>query len=125
MITQEIRYGGTLKIGDFIAIAANHYLYFGWYCGNGKAGNIQYVGVQEVAWQFKEFNDRQSGKSYGVNHKDRKGFSLDHFRKNPLRNNKKHTVIKITDPEEMFTQYELTEYLKAKEILTNMKFLKQ
>lgn len=121
MITNDIKFGGTIYVGDFILIG-DGYVNYGWYSGNGKAGNIQFINPRTVNYSVAEYNDRI--KNSPISSKDKKGFNLDHIGKYPIRNTRKHFVIKITDPEAVLTGHDLTEYLKAKETLTQIKFLK-
>lgn len=123
MITNKIRYGGTLNIGDFIVIGCDWSVSYGWYCGNGKSGNIQFIAPHVVNYSSVAYDERVKS-STNLTAKDRKGFSLDHIGKSPIRNSRKKNVIKIIYPESIFTGVDLEMYKAAKDILTQIKFLK-
>lgn len=127
MITNDLRYGGTLNVGDFIGIGSDWGMNFGWYCGNGKAGNIQYICPRTVVYNFEGYNHRvnwSKDNNTVLTARDRKGFTLDHIGKNPIRNHKKDNAVKIIVADGLFHGTELKDYERAKEILTQIKFLK-
>lgn len=119
-----IKHGGTLNIGDFIGIGSNWGMNFGWYSGNGKSGNIQYITPYSVRWAFDAYNKRINSPHLPAIPKDRGGFTLDHIEKNYIRQHKNDTVVKITCPDDVFTGGELQIYLAAKRVLQEMHFLK-
>ena len=128
MITTHIRYGGNLTIGDFIGVGNGYHMAFGWYSGNGKSGTVQYVTSHVIAWEFNAYNSRMNSTNTAVmnsNPKDRKGFTLDHIGKSYVMANKANTIVKITCPDDCFSGKDLQDYLEAKRILTDMKFLKR
>jgi hypothetical protein len=107
MITNEIRFGGTLNIGDFIMIGSDYGFSYGWYSGNGKAGNIQFISPSMV--YFADKADK---------------FSFSNIKKSFVRDSRKGNVVKITDPESVLTNECLRHYIEAKELLTKINFLK-
>jgi len=123
MIVSTIKYGGVLNVGDFLGIGSNCGMTFGWYSGNGKSGNIQFISAYDVIREFKDYNDRMK---VGVKKttKDVRGFNFDHISKHPLRGRHVDRALKITCPDDVFTGLDLQRYLEAKRILTDMKFLK-
>jgi len=122
MITTNIKYGGALKIGDFIGVGSNWGMDFGWYSGNGKSGTVQFITPQTITYDFTAYTKRQQG-GY-PEPKDRRGFSLDCISKSFVRVQHGNRIVKITCPDDVFTGKELQQYLEAKRILTDMKFLK-
>jgi hypothetical protein len=126
MITNDIRYGGTLKIGDFIGIGDNYGMSFGWYCGNGRADNIQYITIESILYAHRDYLRLvETAKRTGIplSKKDRDGFSLDHIGKHPVRNHKKDCVVKLTDSDSLFSGDKFINYEKAKLILTQIKLI--
>jgi hypothetical protein len=124
MITTNIKYGGDLEIGDFIAVGSNYEMNFGWYSGNGKSGTIQFMRPWGVAWLFEQYNKRINNPNFPTENKDKRGFTLEHIEKDFVRKQHFNRVIKITCPDDVFTGRDLQNYLEAKRILTDMKFLK-
>jgi hypothetical protein len=123
MITSNIKYGGVLQIGDFIAVGSNYEMGFGWFSGLGKTGTIQYIQSHSVSWQYEQYRKRQQAGT--TEPKDRKGFTLEHIDKAFVRKQHFNRVVKITCPDDVFTGRDLQNYLEAKRILTDMKFLKR
>jgi len=126
MIVNHIKYGGALKVGDFIGIGSNCGMTFGWYSGNGKSGNIQFISAYDVIREFNDFKARMNNKSTvsKKSTKDIRGFSFDHLSKHPLRGRHVDRAVKITCPDDVFTGLDLQRYLEAKRILIDMKFIK-
>jgi hypothetical protein len=126
----KIRYGGDLQIGDFIMVANNNYTSFGWFCGTGS-GTVQYYQFCVPGLRFKEFKDWETG-SLNDHHwlKERfekYGFSSKLFFKEYIYGGGIHfngsRVVKITDPESIFTEQEdIENYRKSKEALISIKF---
>ncbi len=108
MTTNEVKYGGPLRIGDFLFIGNGYQFMYGWFCGNGRSDTLQYITPASVY-----FASRQN-----------EAVPFPSIKKSYVRQNKKDTIIKITDPEKIFTEHELKYYLEAKEILIKTKFLK-
>lgn len=123
MIVNYITFGGTLTIGDFIGIGSNCGMTFGWYSGNGKSGNIQFISPWDIITDFRDYNERMK-KGVKKTTKDVRGFSLDHIGKHPVRGRHLNRIVKITCPDDVFTGVDLQRYLEAKRILTDMKFIK-
>lgn len=108
MITNDIKYGGTLQIGDFIMIGHPRGYNFGWYSGSGKSGNIQFITTSSIYFA----NDGNVP------------FNFNNISKSFVRNTKIDTVIKIADPLSVLTNTDLKHYLEAKELLIKINFLK-
>lgn len=124
----KTRYGGELEIGDFIIVAYNNYTSFGWYCGQGK-NTIQYYQYRVPAVLFAEFQkwQTQPDSAYRSHLFDKHGFSSKVFYKEYINADRIEylgsRVVKITDPEAIFTtQEDLDYYLKSREVLINIKF---
>ena len=122
MSTYHIMHGGTLQIGDFIAYTKKDHVYFGWYSGNGRYGNIQYVRPYFVIKDKEHFEDRV--KKGTTSNRDKQGFSLDHIGKEPIKHKNSHLVIKINDTTDLFTGDELRLYEEARQILKAMNVIK-
>jgi len=127
----KIRYGGDLQIGDFILVAYNHWISFGWYCGKGR-GTLQYYHFGDPGEKQKMFQDWQDGKLknsvWHAKQFEKHGFSSKLFYKNYIYGggldvSHGSRVIKITDPERIFTEQEdIDKYRKSKEALISVKF---
>jgi hypothetical protein len=123
----KVRYGGDLQIGDFIMIANSNYTSFGWYCGTGR-GTIQYYHFSVPGDRFEAFQDWQTGKldnSWYAARFKKYGFSSKLFYKCYIYGGgidlNGSRVVKLTDPESIFTEQEdLEDYRKA---LIYIKFL--
>jgi hypothetical protein len=126
----EIRYGGLLKPGDFIAVATGNYIDLGWYCGKG-ANTLQYYhfrgpGMNMASWEeWSKMTDEQKAKSW--NHKRyAKGFTIKCLWKSYINAVHSTRIIKITNIEDVFTEPEdLLEYEKSKEALLTLNFIKK
>ena len=127
----KIRYGGDLQIGDFIMIANSNSTSFGWYCGQGR-GTVQYYHFRVPAERYKTFQEWEAGKLPNLNKWYREkfekhGFSSKLFYKEYIYGGgidlNGCRVVKITDPESIFTHPEdLEDYRKSKEALIYIKF---
>jgi hypothetical protein len=128
----KLRYGGDLQIGDFIMIANSNYTSFGWYCGRGR-GTVQYYHFRVPAERYKTFQEWEAGKLPNLNKWYREkfekhGFSSKLFYKEYIYGGGLDVahgsrVIKLTDPESIFTnQEDLEDYRKSKEALIYIKF---
>ena len=124
----KTRYGGELEIGDFIMVANVNYTSFGWYCGKGR-GTLQYYQYRVPAVIFEDFQDWQTEPStaYRGRSFEKHGFSSKVLYKEYIYTGgiecAGSRVVKITDPEAIFTNPEdLDYYLKSKEALINIKF---
>jgi hypothetical protein len=126
----EIRYGGVLKPGDFIAIANSNYLNLGWYCGKGR-NTLQYYhfrgpGMYMAQWEeWSKMTDEAKSKSW--NHKKyAKGFTIKCLWKSYINAVHSTRIVKVTNIEDVFTEPEdLLEYEKSKEALLTLNFIKK
>jgi hypothetical protein len=128
----KLRYGGDLQIGDFIIVANSNYTSFGWFCGRGQGGTVQYYYFRVPAERYKTFQEWEAGKLPNLNKWYREkfekhGFSSKLFYKEYIYGGSMDLngsrVVKIADPESIFTHPEdLEDYRKSKEALISIKF---
>ena len=130
MIKHNLKYGGDLEIGDFIAIADGMHITLGWYVGAGQ-GTLQYyqyTSPGEVYERYNKFlNDPSPGKWETARYGRYKKFSSKIIWKGYIYGygvrNQGTRVIKITNPESLFTTPEdLKIYNKSKEALLTLNF---
>lgn len=127
MIFNELRFGGKIVPGDFIGIGSDWGMTFGWYAGNGKAGNIQYVHTRSIIRASDDYTNHieWSKEQNGIiSNKYKRGLSFDHIAKTAVRSHKKDNVVKIVNPDELFSGIELETYKEAKDTLIKLNFLK-
>ena len=126
----KVRYGGDLQIGDFIMIANSNYTTFGWYCGTGR-NTIQYYQFRVPGDRLEEYQQWKAGnlKNYTwlAERFEKNGFTAKLFYKDYIYgggiNLNGSRVVKIADPESIFTHPEdIEDYRKSKEALINIKF---
>ena len=125
----KLRYGGDLQIGDFILVAGNGYTIPGWYIGEGQ-NTLQYYHFMTPGRALKGFEEWQSGKMDSHHWRAelyKKGFSSKLLHKEHIYgagiDDGASRVVKITDPESLFTdQEDLEAYRKSKEALIQLKF---
>lgn len=127
----KVRYGGDLQIGDFIMVANSNYTSFGWYCGRGQGGTVQYYNFRNPGDRFESFQKWQAegseNNSWTGKRFEKYGFSSKMFYKEYIYGGgieiNGSRVVKITDPESIFTHPEdLEDYRKSKEALIYIKF---
>lgn len=108
-----IKYGGELKKGDVIAIANINSVEFGWYIGPGKGESLQYYSMEGPGLVHEHYEKQNKLES----------FTLKSIRKCYIWGTRYKRIIKITNPEDIFLEDDLTDYLNSKEALTNLKFI--
>ena len=128
----KLRYGGDLQIGDFILVANSNYATFGWFCGRGQGGTVQYYHFRVPGERYTTFKEWEDGKLPQLNKWVREkfekhGFTSKLFYKEYIYGGgveiNGSRVVKITDPESIFTHPEDLEYYrKSKEALIQIKF---
>ena len=127
----KLRYGGDLQVGDFIMVANSNYASFGWYCGAGQGGTVQYYHFRVPGDRFKLFQEWQSNglkdSPWWTEKFQKHGFSSKVFYKEYIYGdgiqNGGSRVIKLPNPEDIFTDPEdLKDYRKSKEALIHIKF---
>lgn len=124
----KIRYGGDLQPGDFVIIACGTYTDMGWYIGEGK-GTLQYYSVNTPQLIYKQYQKWQADPNnvhWGAETFS-KGLGIKSLWKAYIHGSglsaKASRVVKITEPESIFTEQEdLEAYQLSKEVLNNFKF---
>ena len=126
---RKLKHGGDLHPGDFIAIAEQNRMSFGWYFGDGR-GTLQYfyyTGPEDCYRLYEEWNaknDDAKAKDWRTK-KYNKGFTLKSIYKCYVNAVHATRVIKINNPEEIFTDPQDREtYEKSKETLIKLNFIK-
>ena len=127
---RQIKYGGNLRPGDFIAISDSNHLTFGWYFGDGVGGTLQYYYMSSPINSYESYQDWEKmppverQKSWH-NKKYNKGFSLKCLWKGYINAVHNTRVMKLTNPEEVFTEEKDRElYKQSKEVLIKLNFVK-
>jgi hypothetical protein len=128
---RKLKYGGDLHPGDFIAISEQNRMSFGWYFGDGIGGTLQYYYLRAPLNSYEYYEEwskktPEAKKASWYDKKFQKGFTLKCIWKSYINAVHKTRVVKITNPEDIFTdQEDREEYEKSKEILIKLKFIKQ
>lgn len=123
----EIKYGGKLQIGDFIVISNGNHVDFGWYCGNGR-GTLQYYHYGVPGHRYEDYNEfiKNPDKLFYSKKVFEKGFTISCLWKSYIRSIHSTRVVKLTHPEQIFTELEdIERYEKSKEVLIKLNFIKQ
>lgn len=128
---RTLKYGGDLHPGDFIAVSNGNCINFGWYAGDGR-GTLQYYDVWGVKRSKQCYDshvaDFKNGKetSKYFNSLYEKGFTIKCLWKAYINAVHDSRVLKITHPEELFTNKEDRDtYEIAKEALITINFIKK
>lgn len=127
---RTLKYGGQLSVGDFIAVSNGNYINFGWYAGDGR-GTLQYYWMRGAGQIYEEYlnwqKDPASVKhSWHVKMFEKHGFSMKLFWKCYINAVHDSRVVKITHPEDIFTdQEDRISYEKSKEALIKLNFIKK
>lgn len=126
---RTLKYGGQLSIGDLIAISNSNHISFGWYAGDGR-GTLQfyYIGgpgqIYDDYLQWK--NNPLSVQNWRARQFEKHGFSIKLCYKSYINSVHDSRVMKITNPEDIFTtQEERERYEKSKEALITLNFIKK
>ena len=124
----KLKYGGDLQFGDFIAVANQNCLSFGWYAGRGKSGTLQYYSVRSprsVVQRYELWENKTDAPKWENEHYE-KGLSIKLLWKEYIYGDSMNNrVVKITDPEAIFTDEMLQIYLESKDALIKLKFLEK
>jgi hypothetical protein len=128
---RELKYGGQIVPGDFIAVSDGNYLNFGWYAGDGR-NTLQYYtmrGPQSVYNDYKtwlRYSDDEKNKNKWMSKRYEKGFTMKCLWKSFINSVHATRVMKITNIEDIFTNPEdRKEYEDSKQALITLKFIKQ
>lgn len=125
---RDLKYGGQLEIGDFIAVSNGNHLDFGWYCGDGS-NTLQYYSYSVPAGaygQYKDWlNDTEENKSVWKTKRYTNGFTKKCLWKSYINAVHSTRVVKLIHPEDIFTGKEEREiYEESKEVLITLNFIK-
>lgn len=127
---RDIKYGGRILPGDFIAVAFNNHIDFGWYAGNGR-DTLQYYhfrGPMNAYDRWDEWNnqsDEEKNKAWRAK-QYRNGFTTKCLWKSYINSVHETRVIRITNIEDIFTEPEDRDnYEKSKEVLIKLNFIKK
>ena len=128
---RQIKYGGVLHPGDFIAISDGNHLNFGWYLGDGK-NTLQYFtlhGPGSVYDQYKEFktwDDAEKAKNTWTTKRFEKGFTIKCLWKSFVQAVHTTRIMKITNVEDIFTDSEDRQmYERSREALITLNFIQK
>lgn len=128
---RTLKHGGDLRPGDFIAVAEQNRMSFGWYFGDGIGGTLQYYYYgapkhsYEVYQNWENIVKPEDKQKHWRWKQYAKGFTLKCIYKAYINVVHDTRVVKITNPEEIFTNLEDREtYEKSKEILIKLNFVK-
>ena len=129
---RELKYGGLIVPGDFIAISDGNHINFGWYAGNGIGGTLQYytmygpVRAYEDYETWSRYTDEEKNKNKWSSKRFEKGFTVKCLWKSFINSEHKTRVIKITNVEDIFTEQEdIKAYQESKEVMIKLNLVKQ
>tara|TARA_R110002126_G_scaffold116164_9_gene255483 strand:- start:1224 stop:1613 length:390 start_codon:yes stop_codon:yes gene_type:complete len=117
----------TLNGGEFIIVAGNNRLDYGWYCGSGR-NTLQYFSLWcpgAILTEFEEY-EKQGLQYTGWRKREFKknGFSSKALYKTYINSFGDWRVLKVADPDNLFTNpADIATYEKSKEALIKIKFL--
>jgi hypothetical protein len=125
---RNLKYGGQLEIGDFIAVSNGNHIDFGWYCGDGHS-TLQYYSYGVPANAHKQYKDwlNQSDADKGAWRTKiyTNGFTKKCLWKSYINAVHSTRVVKIVRPEDIFTNKEDRDYYEeSKEALITLNFIK-
>lgn len=113
---RTLKFGGPLVPGDFIAVSEGNRISFGWYCGDGR-GTLQYYYYGNPVYAFERYLQK--------NNNSEEGFTKKHFWKSYISAVHTSRVIKLNNPEEIFTDAEEKEiFEKSREVMIKLNFIK-
>lgn len=124
---RTLRYGGNLQVGDFIAVSYTNCIWFGWYAGDGR-GTLQYYSIHSPTNSYQNYEYWKTRQANGGAKSERypNGFTRNCLYKSYINSVHQTRVMKITNPEELFTEQEDREqYEKSKEILIQLNFIQK
>jgi hypothetical protein len=126
----DLKFGGTLEIGDLIAVSNGNYMSFGWFAGTGS-GTIQFYYYGEPGSRYEDYknwlNEPEDKRSKWKNYE--KGFTKKSLWKAYIYGSTvgdTTRIIKITHPEDVFTTPEdRNTYEKSKEAMIFLNLIKK
>ncbi len=121
MIT--LKFGGDLKIGDFIVVTCNGGFTPGWFAGEGKTGTLQYYYYESPLRNLNHYNNSKADDKYFHHLKANK----EEFNKTWLSKSyilDYNRAMKIENPESIFTEAKyLQTYLESRDILKTLNII--
>lgn len=126
---RTLKFGGQLSVGDFIAVSNGNHITFGWYAGDGR-GTLQYYWMGSPGQVYEEYLKWEKNaldvKHWRAKAFEKHGFSMKLFWKSYINSVHDRRVMKITRPEDIFTNQEDREnYEKSKEALIKLNFIRK
>lgn len=128
----DLKFGGTLEIGDLIAVSNGNYMSFGWFAGTGR-GTVQFYYYGQPGSSYEAYqewlNKPEAKRGKWENKMYEKGFTRKCLWKCYIYGNTVNDtsrIIKITHPEEVFTTPEDRDrYEKSKEAMILLNLIKK
>jgi hypothetical protein len=126
---RTLKYGGQLSVGDFIAVSNGNCITFGWYAGDGR-GTLQYYWLGSPGQVYEDYlnweKNPSSVKHWRAKQFEKHGLSMKLFWKSYINSVHDNRVVKITRPEDIFTnQEDRINYEKSREALIKLNFIKK
>ena len=128
---RTLKYGGDLLPGDFIAVSYQNHIDLGWYVGDGR-GTLQYYTLRGPANVYRDYQnwlkytDKEKAENRWTSKRFEKGFTTKCLWKSYINAVHSTRVMKLTNPEELFTEQEDIElYERSKEALITINFIKE
>lgn len=125
----ELKYGGILEIGDLVAVSNGNYIHFGFYAGTGR-GTLQYWWIGQPVSQYDRYQEwlnlPEDKRSRWNNKRYEKGFTKKCIYKSYINAVHDTRVMKITNPEDIFTNKEdFEKYEKSKKVLITLNIIEK
>ena len=118
------RYIKDLKQGDFIAIAHNNWIEFGWYIGRGQGNSVQYFTLRSPSIYLEHYEKGTMRVNDSLQkHIEKHGLTTKILYKSFIWGESSQRILKIENPEQMLQGEDLTKYLQSKDALIKLKFL--
>jgi hypothetical protein len=128
---RTLKYGGVLHPGDFIAISYGNHIQFGWYVGDGR-GTLQFYYLHGPGSAYNDYKnwlnytDEEKAKNKWMTSRFINGFTRKCLWKAYINSVHSTRVMKIANPEEIFTDKEEREkYERSKEALITVNFIQK
>ena len=128
---RTLKYGGQLSFGDFIAVSDGNHINFGWYVGDGR-NTLQYYYMRSPGIVYKDYqqwlnySDVEKAKEKWKTKRFEKGFTTKCLWKSYINAVHDTRVMKITNPEEIFTNPEdRLHYEDSRQALITLKFIQK
>lgn len=125
----KLHYGGELEFGDFIAISCGNHIDFGFYAGTGR-GTLQYypftapINAHDHYQRWLAQPEEERAKNWYTK-RYKKGFTSKCIWKAYINTVHKTRVIKLVNPETIFTnQEDLENYNESREVLIKIGMIK-